>query len=207
MLLSCDAVRVSGLPATFTHAPSPTVPSVTASVAVFPRPSSSPRGARLVTSHKGPASVPQVVSQVLDSINIITACKCRVTAILSHLPFRPATSFPSPSHAVYADVYRLLPLSLLPCKKKKIGNLQSHNLALRYHHAGNHSRGHGQSYKPKQCACPLITEIFTELVTAISIELRSLRAYCYTVARRTAMTIPLADILNHRIDTTICGMS
>lgn len=63
----CVAVRLSGLLATFARAPSPTVPSTTASVFVYPQSIElawQPSWRLLVTLHKGPASVLQVVSRV-----------------------------------------------------------------------------------------------------------------------------------------------
>jgi hypothetical protein len=83
--------------------------------------------------------------KILDSINMM-ACKCCVTPILSPLPLRSATSprrYPTP---VYADAYRLLPLSLLPYLKKRIGNLQMLRLSLYHDHpAGIDLRCHSQS--------------------------------------------------------------
>lgn len=123
------AARVSGLPATFTCAPSPTVPFVTASVAVSPsslelawQPSWRPsRVARRPSQHASGRLTCR--RKILDSINTMT-CKCRATSLFIAVPLRSATSprdHPTPR---YADAYRLLPLSLLPNLKNRIGNLQ-----------------------------------------------------------------------------------
>jgi hypothetical protein len=125
----CVAARVSGLPATFTCTPSPTAPSVTASVSVYPSSLElawQPSWRILVALYRGPASVLQVVSRVgqkiLDSINMM-ACTCCVT------PLFLAFFHSNPPHRLAADAYRLIPLSLLPYLKKRIGNLQCCALA------------------------------------------------------------------------------
>jgi hypothetical protein len=115
--------------------------------------------------------------------------------ILSPFLLRSATSPRSVSHAVYADANRLLPLSRLPYRKNRIGNLQMlHVSAYCYQRAGTHSRSHCQSKKGKQSSCPLIAERCTELVTALSSSYAVSESYFRTTGHQTSMTTPLADI-------------
>lgn len=86
---------------------------------------------------------------------------------------------------IYADANLLLPLSRLPNRKKRIGNLCFYVLATTKSAAlGAFLRGHGKGKERKQGCCPLISKIFSLLVTALSSS-RTVQTYCCTFEHRT----------------------
>lgn len=132
---------------------------------------------------KGLAGLLHVVSRGDAAFNNDGICAVSLPLLLGRYCIPPHLAS---TRAVYADANLLLPLSRLPNRKNKIGNLCFYALATsRSTTLGSFVlRGHSKGEEREQGCRPLVSKIFSRLVTALSSG-RTAWTHCCTSEHRT----------------------